>query len=486
MTPPPTDRELRWWTASEERCRKYGVPYTPGIRLADVFARTGGRCWICGTAVGTDWQAEHIFPLSRGGAHRLSNLAAAHRSCNQRKGINLVCMPEGPERHALIVSLAAAKRLRRLPPPRRTVCQLGPFSVGPRTVIARLNPPAGRVRACVGEVDEIRHALGDQQARVYMAGSYMAIEVANPYPEQVDASSFNPRGAVIPIGFGPEMERIDIDFDITPQVLLAGQTGSGKSVALDTIVWGAAKAGWRLILTDTVSRAWTDKADLSALLLGVPATRPDVTATLEEAVRIMLARDPNNLQDRILVVVDEAGREPNQDLSGLDTRGMSALAALIANGRKYGVHCVVADQRPVAERLSRTIVDQCTAKIGLRVGDHWTSKNAIGVTGAELLLGRGDALLVRPGAAGSEAMRIQVAQIGAARWREIPRGGVVPVVGMEPKLARKADDTTIIEVAKTHGLTNGHAIFQAAKRLGLGTTGNGIGMDRAQRIAQTL
>lgn len=83
--------------ATEARHRRRAAKYGKGVeRISDqaVFVRDGWLCGICGLLIDRELPRtsqigatiDHIIPLSRGGAHKLSNLQAAHRTCNQRKG----------------------------------------------------------------------------------------------------------------------------------------------------------------------------------------------------------------------------------------------------------------------------------------------------------------------------------------------------------------------------------------------------------------
>lgn len=64
-----------------------------------VFAKTGGRCHICGGAISGPWHADHVFPHSSGGAHAVDNYLPAHDICNTYR------WDYTPEEYQLILKL---------------------------------------------------------------------------------------------------------------------------------------------------------------------------------------------------------------------------------------------------------------------------------------------------------------------------------------------------------------------------------------------
>lgn len=74
------------------RCRKYGVPFTPGITKQDVIDKYHGKCCMCGKQTDSkgdikDWPTiDHVIPLSNGGGHEWDNVQLLCYSCNSRKG----------------------------------------------------------------------------------------------------------------------------------------------------------------------------------------------------------------------------------------------------------------------------------------------------------------------------------------------------------------------------------------------------------------
>ena len=69
------------------------------LQREHVFAKTGGRCHICGGAISGQWHADHVFPHSSGGAHSADNYLPAHDICNTYR------WDYTPEEYQLILKL---------------------------------------------------------------------------------------------------------------------------------------------------------------------------------------------------------------------------------------------------------------------------------------------------------------------------------------------------------------------------------------------
>lgn len=83
---PPSLRLRRLQAAHEVRARKANVSWD-FVDLRIVYKKSKGLCGICAQPVDeATFTIDHIVPMSKGGAHLIENLQAAHRSCNSRKG----------------------------------------------------------------------------------------------------------------------------------------------------------------------------------------------------------------------------------------------------------------------------------------------------------------------------------------------------------------------------------------------------------------
>lgn len=83
---PDKVRDYKRTYYNRRRARIQDAPFER-IRLADIIARDGARCAICGKAQGKDrWSIDHILPVSRGGSHTMANVRLTHFYCNSARG----------------------------------------------------------------------------------------------------------------------------------------------------------------------------------------------------------------------------------------------------------------------------------------------------------------------------------------------------------------------------------------------------------------
>lgn len=228
-------------------------------------------------------------------------------------------------------------------------------------------------------------------------------------------------------------ETVSIDFasSTSPHLLVAGTTGSGKSVALETIIEGAARFydpnQLRMFLIDPKGNELIDFEDLPHVQAPNGRSAEDAISRLEMCVQEMenrydLFREAKQLYGRSakklseyntlavtslprwLVILDEysdlieSSRESKQQIESL-------LKRVSQKARAAGIHLVVATQKPLAEVVNSVVKSNLPAAIALKVKSSTDSRVIIDDTGAELLAGRGDALFRE----GTKTRRIQIA-----------------------------------------------------------------------------
>ncbi|MFI1064624.1 FtsK/SpoIIIE domain-containing protein [Streptomyces spororaveus] len=220
---------------------------------------------------------------------------------------------------------------------------------------------------------------------------------------------------IAPLGADIEGNPVTIDLSSadSPHLLVAGTTGSGKSVALDTILKGLVrydKSTLRLRLVDPKGTELVDFEDDPHLdgVIGMDAT--DAIEILGEAAEEMDVRykDMKAIRTRKLVEynakVDKADRKPwivivldeYADLTSdpVEKKQIEALLKrLTQKARAAGIHVIAATQRPSADVISTTIRSNFPAQLALRVKTATDSRIILDETGAEALAGQGDAFL---------------------------------------------------------------------------------------------
>ncbi|HEX8390433.1 MAG TPA: DNA translocase FtsK 4TM domain-containing protein [Candidatus Saccharimonadales bacterium] len=212
-----------------------------------------------------------------------------------------------------------------------------------------------------------------------------------------------------------------------PHLLIAGQTGSGKSVMINTLLtsllYRNSPSNMRLILVDPKQVEMAPYEDIPHLLTPI-ITEPEKTiSALKWAVNEMerryslLAeqklRDIKTFNDKnkgeampyIVIVIDELA-----DLMMVAARDVEALIVRLAQkARAVGIHLVLATQRPSVDVITGLIKANVPARIAFTVASGVDSKTILDQVGAEKLLGQGDMLLLTPSM--SKPKRIQGAWV---------------------------------------------------------------------------
>ena len=199
-----------------------------------------------------------------------------------------------------------------------------------------------------------------------------------------------------------------------PHLLIAGQTGSGKSVMINTLLssllYRNSPADMRLILVDPKQVEMTPYQDIPHLLTPI-ITEPEKTiSALKWAVNEMERRytllaevkvrdiksynskKPEEPMPYIVIVIDELA-----DLMMIAARDVEALIVRLAQkARAVGVHLVLATQRPSVDVITGLIKANVPARIAFTVASQVDSRTILDQVGAEKLLGQGDMLMLTP------------------------------------------------------------------------------------------
>ena len=296
------------------------------------------------------------------------------------------------------------------------------ISNGPVVSLYEFEPAPGvKVSKIISLSDDIARHTSSVSARVSVipGKNTVGIEIPNSkrddvfLTEIISSDSFNKKDTKLPIALGKSISGIPITVDLTsmPHLLVAGTTGSGKSVCINSIIMSLLyKHGpdsCKFILIDPKMLELSSYEGIPNLLTSVITDAKKATSALSWTVREMESRyrlmssegvrniDGYNEKHKlkmpyIVVVVDEMS-----DLmlvSGKEIEGY--VQKLSAMARAAGIHIIMATQRPSVDVITGTIKANFPTRICFQVSWKIDSKTVLGEQGAEQLLGKGDMLFM--------------------------------------------------------------------------------------------
>lgn len=318
-----------------------------------------------------------------------------------------------------------------------------PIVEGPASILFKVRPRTGvdpKKLYEKGEALKLHLRLENQQSVAFGIDlGYVTIDVPKSDEQRYFVSSENiwtrwnrPENALaIPLGEDRFGQVVELNFSSanSPHLLIGGTTGSGKSEALNTILYGLVRhysaAELQLLLIDPKSTELTDFGRFPHLGdREIGWTDDDAVELLSEAVSEMDRRyglfrqartrsladynsvvSPEELLPWWLIVLDEYA-----DLTSDPQRKKEIehqLKRLAQKARAAGIHVVIATQKPSAEVISTNLRSNLPAQLALRVKSSTESRVIMDETGAESLNGKGDAFLKAEG----KTRRIQCARI---------------------------------------------------------------------------
>jgi DNA segregation ATPase FtsK/SpoIIIE, S-DNA-T family len=300
--------------------------------------------------------------------------------------------------------------------------KINSISCGPVVTLNEFEPASGiKVSKIVNLADDIARNTSSISARVATipGKNTIGIEIPNSKRENVFLNEiisderFRKKDIKLPIALGKSISGIPIigDLSLMPHLLIAGTTGSGKSVCINTIIlsllYKYTPEKCNLILIDPKMLELSAYEGIPHLLCPVITEAKKATAALGWAVKEMESRyklmtsvgvkniDSYNSKHKkhmpyIVVVVDEmsdlmlvAGKEIENYIQRLSQMARAA-----------GIHIIMATQRPSVDVITGTIKANFPTRISFQVSSKIDSRTILGEQGAEQLLGKGDMLFM--------------------------------------------------------------------------------------------
>ena len=235
----------------------------------------------------------------------------------------------------------------------------------------------------------------------------------------------------LPLALGKDVTGTPVVADLKgmPHLLVAGATGSGKSVGLNamicSILYKATPADVRFLMIDPKRLELSIYEGIPHLLAPVVTDAKEAAARLrwivgkmDERYKLLQAKQVRNIEgynrevaveERLpfsVVVVDELADLMMVSAGEVQT----SLVRLAQIARAVGIHLIVATQRPSVDVVTGLIKANFPTRIAFQVASKVDSRTVLDGNGAEQLLGRGDMIFVPPGAA--KQMRVHGAWVG--------------------------------------------------------------------------
>jgi S-DNA-T family DNA segregation ATPase FtsK/SpoIIIE len=299
--------------------------------------------------------------------------------------------------------------------------------------------PGVKVSQVVNRADDLALALKSASVRIVgpiPGRGTIAVEVPNAEAATVYlrdifmSAEFAESKGKLPLALGKDVTGTPVVADLTtmPHMLVAGATGSGKSVGLNSmicsILYKATPAEVRFLMIDPKRLELSVYESIPHLLAPVVTDAKEAAARLrwivgkmDERYKLLQARQVRNIEgynkavpaeERLpywVVVVDELADLMMVSAGEVQT----SLVRLAQIARAVGIHLIIATQRPSVDVVTGLIKANFPTRIAFQVASKVDSRTVLDGNGAEQLLGRGDMIFVPPGA--NRQMRVHGAWV---------------------------------------------------------------------------
>ncbi len=314
---------------------------------------------------------------------------------------------------------------------------------------------------------------------------YIGIEVPNEDRQMIRLRSIlgsdefsSQRDKGLPVAVGETVDGTSMATNLAkmPHLLVAGTTGSGKSVGVNTFImsflYNMTPEEVKFIMIDPKGNEFNIYEGIPHLLLPVVVDAKKAALALKWAVDEMenrfrtlaenMVRDINSYNEKvenvnknlknpedglkkmpyIVVVIDEFA--DLMTVAGKDVE--IAVMRIAQKARAAGIHLIIATQRPTRDVITGTIKANLPVRIAFRVASGLDSRTILDTSGAEMLLGNGDMLFIPPGS--SEPTRVHGAFISTEEIKAVikfikdqfPEG-----VALEENIVLSSDPSEFLE-----------------------------------------
>lgn len=299
---------------------------------------------------------------------------------------------------------------------------MGEVNIGPTVTQYTLKPAEGvKLNQITARSNDLALALAAHPIRVEApipGKAAVGIEIPNKVKaivslrEILESDAFKKERSSLTLALGRDVagQPISIDLAKAPHLLIAGATGSGKSVGINAVIlsllYQNSPADLRLILVDPKRVEFALYSDIPHLLSPIIVESDKTVNALKWAVAEMERRykvlaeqhkrniaeynqaNPSEHLPYIVIVIDELADLMAQAANEVE----GAIVRLAQMARAVGIHLLVATQRPSVDVITGLIKANITSRIAYAVASQIDSRTIIDQAGAERLLGNGDML----------------------------------------------------------------------------------------------
>ncbi len=299
---------------------------------------------------------------------------------------------------------------------------------GPIITMYEFEPAPGvKINRIVSLADDLALSLKAQSVRVapIPGRAVIGIEVPNKQRETVvlgeilSSEGFRKSKSKLTLGLGKDIYGNPVIADLSkmPHLLVAGATGSGKSVSINSMVmsilYKATPSEVKMLMVDPKLLELSAYEDIPHLISPVITAPKEAAEALKKMViemerryRIIAEKASRNIESYnlqvkeeekmpyLIIIIDELA-----DLMFTAPNDVEdSIARLAQMGRASGIHLILATQRPSVDVITGIIKANFPARISFQVSSKIDSRTILDTHGAEQLLGKGDMLLMLPGA----------------------------------------------------------------------------------------
>lgn len=338
---------------------------------------------------------------------------------------------------------------------------------GPLIKQIKFEPKVGtKMKNITSSLEDIAREMGVKSLRVsnVCENNCIGFEIPNdtfktvPLLEILESEAFQSAPGELPINLGVRIDGTPMFADLAkmPHLLVAGATGSGKSVGLNSFIISLIKhkksSELKFVMIDPKRIEFSVYNDQRYMFMPVITDNAEASAALDLLILEMNKRYElfeksltKNIKEYnqkeggmayIVTIVDEFS-----DLVLSDKSVEKKIQILAQKARAAGIHLILATQRPSVDVVTGSIKANFPSRLAFKTASFVDSKTILDTTGAEDLVGRGDALFL---AGTGELSRIHGAYISTEEIDEVlkPYRAKVQKIRLSPSSSEKDEEQT--------------------------------------------